>query len=328
MQWLTSFRGTVFASLATATIVAISGPAVAKQQPDQLSAKDEEIIVTGQKHRLAEFRNLITNQFNVSGGSSNTGQYPRFSSPVCPSVAGLSERQSNAIEARIREIAEMAEIPVATAKCDPNIFVAVIEDGAAEIQLLRSKKSRLFASLTHSKRDAMEQSGGPVYSWKATQTIGSDTGHSAGAGSITLMADAPGGSNGGSSAALGDMMVAGQRTHVKSKISKSTTEGIAYSYLLIESKALEGVSASQLADYAAMVSLIDIDVSSKSDVPTGSILGLFSNSDNKEDLPQSLSGGDLLLLQGLYKVPANVNAPLQRSAMLHTMQEASKSEDE
>ncbi|WP_417622146.1 hypothetical protein [Parasphingorhabdus sp.] len=215
----------------------------------------------------------------------------------------------------------MADIGVGKENCRPNLFVAIVEDGGSEIKLLRSKKGRLFGSLTHSERDRIEQSGGPVYSWKTTETMGSDSDYNAAGGTFTFMA----GSNGpGGEPALGGAQTNGQATQVKSKISRSTIEGISYSYLLIDSKALPGISAAQLADYAAMVSLIDIDVGSDNQVPEGSILSLFSETEDESLRPTSLSGGDLLLLRGLYKVPANVKASLQRSAMIHTMSEGLK----
>ncbi len=315
MRYLTQFRHIGLTTLFTASVVAMTNPANATQEAKQSAFQDDEIVVIGQKKKMAEFQKLIVDHFRVSGGGRHDGQYARFAQPVCPSVAGLAERQSKAIQDRIRQIAEMAEIEVAKDDCRPNIFLAVVEDGGSEIKMLRSKKGRLFGSLTASARDRIEQSGGPVYSWKATQTLGSDSRHGASAGSFTFLADENG---------LGGSTVNGQRTHVKSKIARSTTEGIAYSYLLIDSKALRGVSAAQLADYAAMVSLIDIEVQSDTQVPDGSILSLFSEIEDKSLRPTSLSSGDLLLLRGLYKVPANVSASLQRSAMIHTMNEGLK----
>ena len=307
--------------LFTASFVATTCPAKATQDAEKSASSDSEIVVTGQKKQMAEFQKLIVNHFRVTGGGRNNGQYARFAQSVCPSVAGLAERQVKAIEQRIREVADMADIGVAKENCRPNLFVAIVEDGGAEIQLLRKKKNRLFGSLSHSERDRIEQSGGPVYSWKTTETMGSDSNYNAAGGTFTFMA----GENGaGGGPALGGAQTNGQTTHVKSKISRSTIEGISYSYLLIDSKALEGVSAAQLADYAALVSLIDIEVGSDTQVPEGSILSLFEETDDKSLRPTSLSGGDLLLLRGLYKVPANVKASLQRSAMIHTMSEGLK----
>lgn len=308
-------------TLVTALMLTSGSPAVANQETAQSAKQKEEILVIGQKRQMAEFTNLIVNHFNVSNGGRHNGQYARFAAPICPSVSGLSERQGSAIEDRMREIAKMTGVPVAAEGCRPNIFLAIVDDGAAEIKLLRRKKARLFSSLTHRKRDKVEQGGGPVYIWKATETMASDSRKSAKGSSITLLA---GGNGPGLGAALGGASGTGQRTHVKSKIKRSTMEGIVYSYMLIESKSLKGISAAQLADYATMMSLIDIDFNEETKVPAGSMLSLFSDFEDKSLRPQSLSGGDLLLLRGLYKVAPNVKAPLQRSAIIHTMRQGLK----
>lgn len=308
-------------SLLAAILISSGGPALANQETAQTSKQKEEILVVGQKRQMAEFKNLIVNHFNVSNGGRHNGQYARFAAPICPSVSGLSERQGTAIENRMREIAEMTGVPAAPEGCRPNVFLAVVDDGATEIKQLRKKKARLFASLTHQKRDKIERGGGPVYIWKATETMASDSRKSARAGNLNLLA----GENGsGLGAALGGASGTGQRSHVKSKIKRSTMEGIIYSYMLIDSKSLKGISAAQLADYATMMSLIDIDYNEETEVPAGSMLSLFSDIEDKSLRPQSLSGGDLLLLRGLYKVAANVKAPLQRSAIIHTMRQGLK----
>ncbi|GAB5488462.1 MAG: hypothetical protein Pars2KO_20320 [Parasphingorhabdus sp.] len=308
-------------ALLPVSIIAFGAPVSANQNTEQSAKQEDEIVVIGSKEQMAEFKNLIVNHFNVSGGGRYNGQYARFARAVCPSVTGLSERQADAIRDRMRQVAKMSGIPVAAENCRPNMFVAVVEDGATEIKQLRRKKARLFNSLTHRERDKIEESGGPVYSWKATETVASDSRHNARAGSINL----PAGENGaGLGAALGGASGQGQRTQVKSRVMRSTMEGIAYSYLLIDIDALKGISAAQLADYSAIMSLIDIDFSGDKTVPTGSMLSLFSSFEDDALRPTSLSGGDLLLLRGLYKVPANVKAPLQRSAMIHTMSEGLK----
>ncbi len=296
----------------SASIIALPNSEIAAKEIGESNAQNEDIVVVGPEKQMAEFEKLITNQFNVTGGGRHNGQYARFAVPVCPSVSGLSDRQSRAIEKRIRQVASMADVPVAKEKCKPNLFLAVVKDGSSEIKTLRRKKSRLFGQMTHRERDKIEQSGGPAYSWKATATLSSDSAQSAKSGSYTLVAG---------EGSIGAITAGGQRSHVKSKIARSTMEGIAYSYLLVDIEALNGISAAQLADYAAMVSLIDIEVGMDTEVPTGSILSLFSEIEDISLRPQSLSGGDLLLLRALYKAPANVKAPLQRSAMIYSMSE-------
>lgn len=295
-------------------ILSLSNPALATKDTKDKAAEVDEIVVTGQQTRTEIIQQLMVNQFNVSAGGRNSGQYARFAAPICPSVGGLSGEDSAKIENRIRDIAEIAELRVAADNCSPNLIVVAVENGADEIGSLRKKHHRVFNTMSHRERDKLIEDGGPVYSWKATQQMASDSIHPARAGTIVIK------SAGGGS---GPIIVRGQRTHVKSLIKKPEFAGIAYSYLLIENKALSGVSLNQLADYAAVVSLLDINVNFETaPPPPGSILSLFSESGTDQVPPQSISEGDLLMVRGLYKVPANVKAPLQRSAMLHTIDEA------
>ncbi len=310
------FSRTIGAAVLSLVLIApsFSFPALATKDDSQ---NTDPIVVTGQKTISEVIRQVIRNQFNISNGSNQTGQYARFASPICPSVGGLPKEQASLVEDRIRDIAEIAELRVATNKCKANLFVVAVENGAEEINRLRNKRGRLFASLTHSQREKMIKSGGPVYSWKSTQRMASDSAHPARAGNYTILAGP-----------MGDIKVKGQRTHVKSKFLQTEFAGISYSYLFIENRVLSKVSVNQLADYAAVVSLIDIDVNFKTTPPpTNSILSLFSNDQSNPSTPQSIGEGDLLMLRGLYKVPANVKAPLQRSAMLHTIKNALESDE-
>lgn len=290
----------------------LSFPALATKDDSQ---DTKQIIVTGHKTTSESIRQIIVDQFNISNGGNQTGQYARFASPICPSVSGLPEEQASLVEDRIRDIAEIAELRVAADKCKANLFVVAVENGADEIGKLRKKRGRLFASLTHNQRDKLVENGGPVYSWKSTQRMASDSGRPARAGNYTILAGP-----------MGPLKVKGQRSHVKSKFVQSEFSGISFSYLFIENRVLSEVSLNQLADYAAVVSLIDIDVNFKTTPPPpNSILSLFSNDQSKSSPPRSIGKGDLLMLRGLYKAPANMKAPLQRSAMLHTIENATKS---
>ncbi|GAB5488463.1 MAG: hypothetical protein Pars2KO_20330 [Parasphingorhabdus sp.] len=297
-------------------LLTLGSPAQATKDTKAGTEKADEIVVTGQKTKTEIIQELIVNQFNISRGSRHSGQYARFAAPICPSVGGLPEKQAAIMEDRIRDIAEVAELSVAPAKCKANLFVVAVDDGSKEIESLRKKRANLFISLSHRERDKIMESDGPVYSWKTTVAMSNGGRHSAKAGTIDIMADS-----------LGEISVRGQRSHIKSKIQQSDFVGINYSYLLIEKQALKDISLNQLADYAALVSLIDIDVNFDTPPPANSILSLFAGLPANQSNPGSISEGDMLMLRGLYKVPANVKAPLQRSAMLHTIDEALKSED-
>ncbi len=302
--------------MGASVLLTLGGPAQATKDTKTDAETTDEIVVTGLKTKTEIIQELIANQFNVSRGGKNSGQYARFAAPICPSVGGIPEKQAAMMEDRIRDIAEVAELSVAPAKCRANLFVIAVDDGSKEIESLRKNKSRLFGSMTHSERDKMMQSEGPVYSWKSTVAMASDSGRPARGGTITLMSP------------QGEISVRGQRTHVKSMVQQSDFVGINYSYLLIENRALKDISLNQLADYAALVSLIDIDVNFDKPPPANSILSLFAGTPTGQSKLGSIGEADMLMLRGLYKVPANVKAPLHRSAMIHTVREALKTPED
>ncbi|MEO9469612.1 hypothetical protein [Parasphingorhabdus sp.] len=298
--------------LGCAMILSLSSPALATKDTKEKNPDANEIVVVGQQTRTEVIQELIVNQFKVSAGGRNTGQYARFAAPICPSVGGLSNEDADKIENRIRDIAELGGLLVAADNCSPNLIVVAVENGAHEIESLRKKQHRVFNTMTHRERDKLIEDGGPVFSWKATQQMASDSIHAARTGTIDMKSEG-----------TGPITARGQRSHVKSLIKKPEFAGIVYSYLLIENKALSGVSLNQLADYAAIVSLIDINVKFETTPPPpGSILSLFTEIQTDQPPPQSISEGDLLMVRGLYKAAPNVKAPLQRSAMLHTINEA------
>jgi len=85
--------------------------------------------------------------------------------------------------------------------------------------------------------------------------------------------------------------------------------------LLLEEKALIGMTTVQIADFAAMYNLIEADSSVKTNAAPNSILTLFNDQISPEDRPASISEWDIIMLSALYHSPLNVAAPLQRSAM-------------
>ena len=314
------FEKTILKTSATllvslASISSIEAAIVAHNQASDES-NTSEIIVVGKKKQTEVFKEVIVGQFNASGGGRQDGQYARFASPICPSVAGFSERHNTEVETRIREIAVHAGIRVAPLDCMANLSVVAVENGPKAIRELRQKRRGVFASMRSFERDKLMASDGPVYSWKTIRTLSAEFKGDAKFGRVGLTAGI--GSN-------GMIEVGGQRTHTKSKLLQTTVEGIGHSYLLIENSGLSGITASQLGDYAAMMSLIDMKVSSKAPPMPGSILALF-NDKEPEDRPKTVSASDLFLLSALYKAPRNLKASGQRSAMLHMIAKKLKNE--
>lgn len=164
--------------------------------------------------------------------------------------------------------------------------------------MLRDKHHRIFGNLPISERTALERSAGPTFAWQAISTRYTDK---------SELLDSP-----GAITSYEDMLLLGY-TKVNSRIKLPVEEDIRASYLLLEKKSLLGLTTVQIADYAAMSSLIETSNDSRSKSHQSSILSLFNDRKEKPAPPDSVSEWDLILLHSLYSSSGDVRARLQRS---------------
>ena len=265
-------------------------------------------MVTGTRTIKEAVGDFIDTTIAPPRGGSNTGQYARFSSPICPKVFGFSDNNNAAIEQRIRGVSMAADIRVGGSDCQPNIYVVVIEDGKSAVTMLRKKHHRIFGALPIYKRKQLAESAGPVFGWKAIMTISADGASTHAPNSGTALAEDAG-------SGLSEDRWSASRSNVKSLIKQPMKEDMRASYLLIEQKALAGMTTVQIADYAAVHSLMETHGDPDQEAAFFSILSLFKNKTAGRDLPDSISEWDLILLSTLYDSPSDVRARLQRSIM-------------
>lgn len=294
------------AILSIATVITM--PALAQSTENEKKTNEGEIVVIGTKTITEAVGDFIDTTIAPPRGGSNVGQYARFSSPICPRVFGFSEANDIAIETRIRGVSLAADIQVGAKDCQPNVYVVVIEDGESAITMLRKKHHRIFGALPIYKRKQLAESQGPVFGWKAIMTIAANGSsiHSPGGGSSLA-----GGAGGG----LSEDRFSASRSNVISRIKQPVQEDMLASYLLIEKKALAGLTTLQIADYAAVHSLMETKGDPDQEAAFFSILSLFKNRMAGLGLPDSISEWDLILLSTLYSTPSDVRARMQRSAM-------------
>jgi hypothetical protein len=294
------------ALLSVATMV--TTPILAQSAENAEKPDGDDILVIGTKTIKEAVGDFIDTTVAGPKGGRNVGQYARFSAAICPKVFGFSQANDKAIEQRIRGVSLAADIRVGAEDCKPNVYVVVIDDGKSAITMLRKKHHRIFGALPIYKRDQLAESRGPVFSWKAIWTVSANG---------TSIHTSDGGSSlaSGTSGGLSDDRFAASRTHVNSLIKQPVQEDMRASYLLLEKKALAGLTTLQIADYAAMHSLMETRADPDQDAAFFSILSLFKNKQAGRDIPDSISEWDLILLSALYSTPSDVRARMQRSAM-------------
>ena len=304
-------------ALALASLpLALGLTASAHAQSDTSAPSETEIIVPGDLD--ADERKTAVNRFIRAVLKAPKGQYARFNEPICPSGIGFSKKVETLVEARIREVAEAAGIEVAGAECKPNLHLMAVEDGRKTIRELRSKRTGAFGQMLPAQRNTIARGPGPVFNWHVVFPISTDDGRNRarqGSGYVPNVGSDPG--RGGISLLSEDGYNAGM-TNVKSRLQKSVKQDITHGFVLIERKALLGLSPIQIADFAAMRGLLSADPENEDLGPVSTIMTLF---DEPEDaaLP-GLTEWDLALLSALYRAPTDLSADRQRSLMAKLFQ--------
>ena len=95
----------------------------------------------------------------------------RIEDRLCPGVIGLKRYAAELMIDRIRWNAERLDMWMADdTDCAPNLIIAFVEDGQAELAGLVDRQPWLFETLTRPERRALLAEEGPVRVWTTAQT--------------------------------------------------------------------------------------------------------------------------------------------------------------
>lgn len=262
------------------------------------AAQDQEqdnapIIVTGQKDVEKQIESFV----DALTPTSPRGQIARFEKAICPGAFGMPEAQRAAISDRIRTVAKGVGLDVAAADCRPNLLVLVAPDKPALLNALGNKHSYLFGDRTPSERRRLIAEPGPATAWQVQRMVNSD------GRPISNESDMP----------------INRTTQTSSRVTPPARPAFMAAVVVVESKALEGLSTTQLADYAAMRAFARIDPARIDASAPSTILRVLDASPDSE-VPITLTQWDFSFLKGLYSSPANLYAPSQRSEIGRAME--------
>jgi hypothetical protein len=272
-------------------LLALLSPTAALAQEAQPPKQDAPIVVTGTRTTDAEVADFV-DAFTVA---PPLGQLARFEFAVCPLATGFAPEQKLAVADRLRAVAKAAGVPVAKPGCKPNILVIVTPDKKALIELLQRRYPDFLGDLTRSETRALAESADPAVAWHIkgapVDRDGKEMAYDADGGFYVNRTMRPGG-----------------------RIAFATHPRFASAIVVIESGSLEGLTTTQIADYAAMRTLIQTDPArlGKSSAPT--ILKVLRAPMGSE-VPLTLTEWDLGVLRGFYAADPNLTAAAQRSAM-------------
>ena len=259
------------------------------------------IIVEGQRER-AEIDKFVE---QLAPPVSDT-QLAKFLAPVCPGVVGLPDGQNQLVTDRIREVATTIGAPVAGTACSPNVIVMVVPNKRAAIENLRKKRPELFGDVPADAIYRLVNLPGPAAGWQAIGVTGED------GMPLRWRRLSP-------SDTSGTLVKTVTTTAMIGRLQQATVPQFLASILVVEDRALDGVTTTQFADYAAMRTLAPISWRD-GELPSHSILNLLKPGLKPADAPLSVTWWDVAMLKSLYASSNSVPADIQRSAIASLMQ--------
>lgn len=269
-----------------AGILALTLSGLAEAEPLLPPAQQQEIIVQGNRNQDKALRQFIR---RITVAERNFGQLGRFERPACPYVLGLGQPQDEMVASRIRQVAEAVGIETGNKRCKANVFVIVAEDKKATIKWMETHATSLLLD-GDNKPVSVPDNDPRVAGWH-----------------VLGMKDDDGRES--------NFYVYGSA----SRIHPVARPHFLASALVIESRALGGLTTTELADYAAMRAFAQLDPKKlKQPLPAPTILTILDEPMGAA-IPMTLTNWDLAFLRGLYSSSFNRYAAIQQSEIKRSM---------
>lgn len=240
----------------------------------------DDIVVTGRPTDSSN-REVTRQARKISQVSGSVLHEPlaQMRKRICPGIIGLPQDMAEMIVGRIRYNAERIGMPAASEEaCDPNIVVAFVRDGKAEVAALVETQPQVFSRLPRAELQALLAEAGPVRAWSNT-VVRSRHGDQL-MGRTDNLVDIP------------MLNVGNSHSHIFAAHRYDIDSAV----ILIDLAAIDGMLVSQIADYVTMRSFARTRPVS-GDTAADTILSLF---DPEGAAPSGLTTFDLAYLKSLY----------------------------
>ena len=230
------------------------------------------------------------------------GSLARWNGPICPVVVGLSQGEDQLVRAGLAEIAMAAGAQVADQPCQANFAVIMVAEPAAVLKAWYKRDWHLFGDATESRINEWVKTPRAARVWYNIKNESASGVPYAIVPTGLLGPLAPG------------MSIPFDNSAEASHIVFNSVRAFSSVIVVIDSDRAKGISLDKLADYAAMVGLVEIQLDADfGEAPT--ILRLFSASEWAN--PTGLSHWDSAVLKALYTTSQATK--LQRSEIAQRM---------
>lgn len=273
--------------------VTLAVPAAAQDGPAN-HARADDIVVEGRRDRDKQLQDFVRG-LSFAPNSDSLARWD--GSDSCPLTIGLQPADNKAITDRIRRVAAAAKIPLAPAGCNKwNILVIFTDDKAAMVKRLEKQVPDLFVNhrgdLIRIRKEA-----GPALAWHVNGMVSRD-------GQLL-----PSG---------GDAPAENRTALGATRLAVAARPIYLVSVVVIEIRGTEGLTRTQLADYAAMRAYSDADPAKADKTGAPTILTVLTAPIGSAT-PPSMTTWDFSFLKGLYASQAVLYANAQRGAIVETM---------
>lgn len=265
-------------------------PPPAAQIASQEPATDlEDITVVGRP-----LETMILDFVNQVAAPNRNRGIARWDSTVCVGVANLSREPAQYIQDRVSTVAADVGLNTGAPGCTPNVVIIASDhpdDLAKTLVDERRRAFRMGGAGMDQGGDALAafvESDAPVRWWQQSMPVDAQTGERA----VRLAGDQRGDGTGDMSA-----MQYAPTTYVfaASRVTSQINDDLFRTIVILDIDKISGISAQQLADYLALITLAQIDP--KAD--TGGYASILNVFDDPAGTT-SLTNWDMAYLSGLY----------------------------
>lgn len=273
-------------------------PATAQGEPDPITLEGIDVVGRPLDELIRGFVNEVANP-------NNGRSLARWDAPICVGVANLQRETAEYLADRISTVAADLGLEVGGAGCQANILIVATTDGNEMAQALAEEHRRNLRPggagmdqglAAFREFQTVER---PVRWWQTAQPTDSATG----ARATRVPGDCFGSCSGRGSGPEFAPQIA---IFAAARLNTQIVENITRTLVIIDVDDVSQLSAQQLADYIAMVTLAQVDPEAEIGA-YASILNVFED----PAVAASLTHWDLAYLQGLYdaeRSSANVRA--------------------
>jgi hypothetical protein len=265
----------------------------------------------------------------ISVTSDSAGVLGRWNHRICPSVAGVSTTDAQAIIDRIARRAIAVGLQTGAPGCSPNITIVVTPDSDRFAQEVYNQRRQVLVgvdgasstTLGSTALDDFVHISRPVRWWTVSQTVMSDGRALGDTNAHPLQGDGAASARETAAVEAGDPASAGGgglsgvnvTRSTGSRLVRQTRRDFNYSLVIVDSTRVAGAPLTAIADYVAFVTLAQINMNASVE-GYPSILSLFATSPSGETRPTQLTAWDMAYLDGIYHMTPNARNVQQQRA--------------